>query len=423
MQENTHTEPSEVAISVQSVSKTFRLPHERHTSVKGALINFARRKKGFEKQQVLRDISFDIRKGEFFGIVGRNGSGKSTLLKLLAGIYVPDSGQLHVRGKLTPFIELGVGFNPELTGRENVFLNGALLGFNRKEMTAMYDDIVNFAELERFMDQKLKNYSSGMQVRLAFSIATRVQTSILLIDEVLAVGDAIFQQKCFDYFKELKRRKKTVVFVSHDAGALRQFCDRGILIEGGRLVMEGQIGDVVNQYQDILNEHEAAQDERAASSTTKAKEKRWGTRDMEVLSLKVSGKHDAAQKIFTDHDDIITVTATYQSNIALKDPNYGITVNDSAGQQVFASSTDWKEVKTGSVEDGSVTEVTWEIPNVFNTGKFEINPAVSSANGATIFDWRDGFGSFKVRKAMSSTAFINANHSLHIKALKTQNKE
>jgi ABC-2 type transport system ATP-binding protein len=226
----------EVAIKVEKVSKTFKLPHEKNTSIKSAVVNFYRRKRSFEAQEVLKNVSFEIKKGEFFGIVGRNGSGKSTLLKMLAGIYIPTDGEIHVKGKLTPFIELGVGFNPELTGRENVFLNGALLGFNRSEMQAMYDDIVSFAELERFMDQKLKNYSSGMQVRLAFSIAIRANTDILLLDEVLAVGDAVFQQKCFDYFKELKKEKKTVVFVSHDANALLQYCDRGILIENGELI-------------------------------------------------------------------------------------------------------------------------------------------------------------------------------------------
>jgi len=195
------------AIKVEHITKTFKLPLEKHTSLKSYLVN-AGKKGGYEKQTVLDDVSFEVKKGEFFGIVGRNGSGKSTMLKILAGIYSPSKGSIDVQGKLTPFIELGVGFSPELTGRENVFLNGALLGFNRKEMEAMYDDIVAFAELGRFMDQKLKNYSSGMQVRLAFSIATRVDTDILLIDEVLAVGDAIFQQKCFDYFKELKKRKK-----------------------------------------------------------------------------------------------------------------------------------------------------------------------------------------------------------------------
>ena len=180
------SQKDEVAIKVSHVSKSFKLPHEKSNSVKSIVVN-PLKKRTYERQEVLKDINFEIKKGEFFGIVGRNGSGKSTLLKLLAGIYSPDKGSIQVNGKLTPFIELGVGFNPELTGRENVFLNGALLGFNRKEMSTMYDEIVEFAELEKFMDQKLKNYSSGMQVRLAFSIAIRAKSDILILDEVLAV--------------------------------------------------------------------------------------------------------------------------------------------------------------------------------------------------------------------------------------------
>jgi len=183
----------DVAIKVSNLSKTFILPHEKQDSLKGALMNIFS-SKTFETQDVLEGLDLEINKGEFFGIVGKNGSGKSTLLKLMAGIYTPTEGNIEVRGSLIPFIELGVGFNPELSGRENVFLNGALLGFTRKQMSAMYEEIVDFAELERFMDQKLKNYSSGMQVRLAFSIAIRADSDILLLDEVLAVGDEAFQK-------------------------------------------------------------------------------------------------------------------------------------------------------------------------------------------------------------------------------------
>jgi ABC-2 type transport system ATP-binding protein len=240
---NDHT-----VIKVENASKFFKLPHEKNTSIKSAALNFYKSKRTFEKQQALKDISFEVKKGEFFGIVGRNGGGKSTLLKLLAGIYSTSKGGISVRGKLTPFIELGVGFNPELTGRENVFLNGALLGFNRKEMNGMYDDIVDFAEIERFMDQKLKNYSSGMQVRLAFSIAIRARSDILLLDEVLAVGDAAFQQKCYDYFEELKRQKKTVVFVTHDMSAVRRFCTRAIYIKDGELIKEGSPFEIAETY-------------------------------------------------------------------------------------------------------------------------------------------------------------------------------
>lgn len=239
---------NDIAIKIDHVSKDFKLPHEKVNSVKSIAVNFHRRKKSYEMQHALKDISFEIKKGEFFGIVGRNGSGKSTLLKLLANIYVPTSGNVQVNGQLTPFIELGVGFNMELSGRENVFLNGALLGFSRKEMAAMYNDIVDFAELEKFMDQKLKNYSSGMQVRLAFSIAIRAQSDILLLDEVLAVGDAAFQQKCYNYFEELKRKNHTVVFVSHDMGAVRRFCTRAIYIKDGKITHQGSVSDIAEVY-------------------------------------------------------------------------------------------------------------------------------------------------------------------------------
>ena len=194
-----------IAIEVNKVSKIFKLPHEKQTSLKGTLIDLLRGGgRSYEEQRALKNVSFSVKEGEFFGVVGRNGSGKSTLLKMLAGIYSPTQGNIQINGRLTPFIELGVGFNQELTGRENVFLNGALLGFSRKEMQLMYQEIVEFAELERFMDQKLKNYSTGMQVRLAFSISVRAKSDILLIDEVLAVGDISFQNKCLDYFQQLR---------------------------------------------------------------------------------------------------------------------------------------------------------------------------------------------------------------------------
>lgn len=235
-------------IAVTHLVKEFKLPHERHSSLKSTILNFYK-KKSFERFRALDDISFEVKRGEFFGIVGRNGSGKSTLLKLLANIYVPSSGQVTVDGRLTPFIELGVGFNPELTGRENVYLNGAILGLTEKEINEKYDEIVSFSELERFMDQKLKNYSSGMQVRLAFSIAIQAHNDILLIDEVLAVGDANFQRKCYKVFKEIKKSGKTVVFVTHDMGAVQDFCDRALMIEDSKVVMIGKPREVALRYE------------------------------------------------------------------------------------------------------------------------------------------------------------------------------
>ncbi len=216
--------------------------------MKSLIVHPLRSRQPKNKFHALKGVSFEVKKGEFFGIVGRNGSGKSTLLKILAGIYQPTDGSVKTDGKLVPFIELGVGFNPELTGKENVYLNGALLGFSKKEVDARYKDIVEFAELEDFMDQRLKNYSSGMQVRLAFSVATRAQADILLIDEVLAVGDADFQRKCFDYFKALKKSGVTVVFVTHDMSAVKEYCDRVILVEDGVIRSEGDASVVSKEY-------------------------------------------------------------------------------------------------------------------------------------------------------------------------------
>lgn len=237
-----------VAISVKNLHKSFKLPTEQTSGLKQAIFNRLRGIKGYKEQKVLKGLDFEIKKGEFVGIIGRNGSGKSTLLKILAGIYYPEKGEVTINGNLVPFIELGVGFNPELTGRENVYLNGALLGFSNSEMDKMYDDIWEFAELKPFQDQKLKNYSSGMQVRLAFSIAIRAKGDILLLDEVLAVGDAAFQQKCNHYFQELKQTNQTVILVTHTMDNVRKFCDRAILIDDGKIVKDGDPNTVADAY-------------------------------------------------------------------------------------------------------------------------------------------------------------------------------
>lgn len=243
-----------IAIKVQGVSKTFK-DQASATTIKHSFIELGRKiagkpeqhkKKGFT---ALKDISFEVKKGEFFGIVGRNGSGKSTLLKMIAGVYSPTSGNIQVNGQLTPFIELGVGFNPELNGKDNVYLNSALLGFTHKQTDAMYKDIVEFAELEQFMDTKLKNYSSGMQVRLAFSVAIRAKSDILLLDEILAVGDEAFQRKCNIFFDKIKKDKtKTIVLVTHDMGSIKKYCDKAVLIKDGVILNNGSPEDVANEY-------------------------------------------------------------------------------------------------------------------------------------------------------------------------------
>lgn len=261
-----------IAVKIDHVSKFFRLPTEATQSLRTSLVNRFKGIKGYKEQHVLKDISFEVEKGDFFGIVGRNGSGKSTLLKIISEIYVPEKGTVTIDGKLVSFIELGVGFNPELTGRENVYMNGAMLGFSTEEIDTMYDDIVEFAELEEFMNQKLKNYSSGMQVRLAFSVAIKAQGDILILDEVLAVGDEAFQRKCNDYFMERKKSGKTTILVTHDMNAVKKYCNKAVLIEDGLIKVVGAPDDVANQYSldnasqkkalndDFTAEHEAISD-------------------------------------------------------------------------------------------------------------------------------------------------------------------
>lgn len=238
----------EIAISVKDIHKNFVLPQHKNTSLKQAAVNIVR-KNNVTTQKVLDGVSFDIYKGEFFGIVGRNGSGKSTLLKLIAGVYTPTSGSIEMNGGLTPFIELGVGFNPELSGKDNVFLNGALLGYTRKQMEAMYDEIVEFAEIEEHMDKKLKNYSSGMQVRLAFSIAIKAKNDILIFDEVLAVGDEAFQKKCMAVFREYRDNKQTVILVTHSMDNVTTLCSRALMLEDGKIVTVGDVKKVAEAYQ------------------------------------------------------------------------------------------------------------------------------------------------------------------------------
>lgn len=356
--------PEEIAIKVANLSKTFRLPHEKQNSIKSSLINF--RKRGFEKQVALKNVNFEIKKGEFFGIVGRNGSGKSTLLKLLAGIYTPSKGTVTVNGRLTPFIELGVGFNPELTGRDNVFLNGALLGFSRNEMAAMYDEIVEFAELERFMDQKLKNYSSGMQVRLAFSIAIRADTAILLIDEVLAVGDQSFQEKCFDYFIRVKESDKTVVFVTHDMSNVERFCDRVYVLDKDRTA-NGlyAIPEAVSRYNQLNHE------KTKVTSINKRTQK-----GIHISGVRLLGKDGSQTNSFVQGEELNLVVDFVNSKDKPEPLTIGVAFYDK--DNINLAGPNSKKV----LMPISAKQVRYTIPELpFNMGEYYVTVAVLDKSG------------------------------------------
>lgn len=321
-----------IAVKVDHVSKFFKLPTEATQSLRTALVNRFKGIKGYKEQHVLKDVSFEVEEGDFFGILGRNGSGKSTLLKIISQIYVPEKGSVTVNGKLVSFIELGVGFNPELTGRENVYMNGAMLGFTPEEIDGMYDDIVEFAELKEFMNQKLKNYSSGMQVRLAFSVAIKAQGDVLILDEVLAVGDEAFQRKCNDYFMERKKSGKTTILVTHDMGAVKKYCNKAVLIEDGLVKAYGEPYDVANQYS--FDNAVVAERTEAAEKDAEEEVKEVATPITDfhatLLSSPQISPNDWIEIEFT-----YTVSKDMQSHIALSfidiDTNFGL-YNDNSIQ-------------------------------------------------------------------------------------------
>ncbi len=393
------------AIKVKNVYKDFKLPHLKKNSFKSmftGVFDRSQKHKSYEAQHALKDISFDIKKGEFFGIVGRNGSGKSTLLKMIAGIYQPTQGSIKIEGKLVPFIELGVGFNPELTGRENVYLNGALLGFSKKEIDGKYKDIVDFAELERFMDQKLKNYSSGMQVRLAFSMAIRAEADILLVDEVLAVGDADFQRKCFEYFKTLKREKKTVVFVSHSMEAIREYCSRAMLIEKSEILGIGSAESIAQHYVRLFTED--PQDKQKQPQN----DNRWGNRVVTIESIDV---HLTSSSI--------TITEVIKANESIDSPIAGIRIRNNAGQEITGSNTKIERSNLPDLEKGQKLTLEWRMPNILSDGAYIIDPAIVFADEITVCDWWNEATTFKIMRDRRLPYPIDPGFTVHIKGAKT----
>lgn len=365
----------DIALRVSNVSKSFKLPTERSGSLKNALFDLVRGVHGYRIQHVLKDISFEVNKGDFFGIVGRNGSGKSTLLKIISQIYTPDSGSVEVNGKLVPFIELGVGFNPELTGRENVYLNGAMLGFSHDEIDEMYDDIVNFAELNDFMEQKLKNYSSGMQVRLAFSVAIKSRGDILVLDEVLAVGDEAFQKKCQDYFMQAKQQKKTIILVTHSMPDVRKYCNKAMLIQDGMIAKIGDADEVASAYSAMFND--AIEQNQKAVSVSESVDTD-SSNALETCSVDVSDVRGRAVDNFNMRENFL-VRTHFTCHDILHDVVCTIDVIDALGRKMFSSSTvslhELEVVNSGS------HDVIFNIENLLPFGDYTINYSISDSTG------------------------------------------
>jgi ABC-type polysaccharide/polyol phosphate transport system ATPase subunit len=382
------------AIRAEGVSKTFRIPHEHvHTLKEKALHPF--RRTGHEDLHALRGVSFDVQPGEFYGIVGRNGSGKSTLLKCLAGIYRADGGGIYISGRVSTFIELGVGFNPDLAAYDNVLLNATMLGLSTREARRRYDAIIDFAELHDFVDLKLKNYSSGMMVRLAFSVMIQVDADVLLIDEVLAVGDAAFQQKCYDEFTRIRRSGATVCLVTHDMSAVQRFCDRAMLLERGRAVEIGDPQRVGNRYLELnfSKEARAAQAGETAADLEPSVEQDRGTRFTEGSAEIADAWFENASGKRTDvlaGGQPCTFVMRVRFHQAVEDPLFGFELNtvDDPRPTVVVSSL-WTDPHTGEFEQGEEITVRMDLVNVFAADRYEVSAAVARHDA-----WIDRFNRF-----------------------------
>jgi ABC-type polysaccharide/polyol phosphate transport system ATPase subunit len=380
------------AIVVQGVSKTFRLPRVQvHTLKERALHPF--RFRDYDELQAVRDVSFEVADGEMFGIVGRNGSGKSTLLKCLAGIYRVDQtergGELEVRGRLSPFIELGVGFNQDLTARDNVIINAIMLGLTQKEARRRFDEIIAFAELEDFLDLKLKNYSSGMYVRLAFSVAVQVDADVLLIDEVLAVGDSAFQQKCFDEFHRLRDQRKTIVLVTHDMGSVSRLCDRAMLMERGEIVCMGDPDRVAREYHELNFG-------RQPGASNEGGEQRYGDRGAEIVDAWIEDESEQRTGAVAQREQF-SLCMQIEFHEDLQDPIFGFRLTNELGQITVAARTDWDHGPSGRFVTGQRTQVRMRLTNVLAPGRYMFTPGISrSGLGGDALDIREHYTSLIV---------------------------
>jgi ABC-type polysaccharide/polyol phosphate transport system ATPase subunit len=393
------------AIRFENVSKCFITYHERPRSFQELLVNLFRDGER-EELWALRDVSFTVERGETLGLIGQNGSGKSTALKLISGILQPTSGRVEVAGRLSALIELGAGFHPDLTGRENIFLNGSLLGLTRKEMQARFDEIVEFSELGRFIDVPLKHYSSGMQMRLGFAIATCVDPDVLLVDEVLAVGDEGFQRKCLARINSFRGTDKAIVFVSHDLGAVRELCDRVIWLEDGRVMADGAAHEVVGRYLAWVGERE---EQRLASQEPEPQDERvrWGTGEAEILAVRLLDAAHQECHLF-DPEGAMVIEMEYRARQPIAEAVFGIGLFRDDGTHCYGTNTHLEghvlSLEPGYGQVQVIIERLALLP-----GTYTVDVAVHAPNGHPYDYWR-GCQSFAVRSAVEDTGVFRPRH-------------
>jgi ABC-type polysaccharide/polyol phosphate transport system ATPase subunit len=392
------------ALEIEQLTKTFRIPHQRYSTLKERALHPMRARR-FDELHAVDGVSATIEQGEFFGIVGRNGSGKSTLLKCVAGIYEADAGYVAVHGRLSPFIELGVGFNPELTARENVLINAIMLGLTRRQARERFDEIIAFAGLEEFLDLKLKNYSSGMSVRLAFSVAIQVDADVLLVDEVLAVGDAAFQQKCFEEFYRLKDEGRTIVLVTHDMSAVERFCERAMLLERGRMVALDEPHVIARAYN--------RQNFAGAGQTNDAA--RGVHAGLPATVEDAWFENDAGERVTSlAQDELLTICMEAAFHEPVEEPVFALHVRSEGRHQVFATSTWQHGARTGDFAPGERATFRARVYNWLAAGRYTLTPTVARHGGADVLDVQEGLASLFVHGGRSSGSVVEFPHELDL---------
>ena len=399
-------------VVAEKVTKTFRLPHEQVHTLKERVLHPLRGKR-IDELNALRDVSFAVREGEFFGIVGRNGSGKSTLLKCLAGVYRTDSGRILHRGRMATFIELGVGFNPDLTARDNVVINAIMLGLTPNEARRRYDAVIDFAELREFEDLKLKNYSSGMYVRLAFATMIQVDADILLIDEVLAVGDVSFQQKCHEVLGDIRRRGRTILFVTHDMATVEAHCDRALLLERGDPVECGEPNRIARMY-DRLNFN------RQTDSPTGADELRMGDGAGTVVDAWFEDEH-GSRSVTIERGRLCTVHVVAEFNVPAEQPVLGFGIGNEHTPRVFTTTSLRQEGETGHFAAGERAELVTELTMPLAPGRYSLTPFVThQGTRSRLMDLRESWVPITIIGERAGEGLVDVPHEARVRRLETE---
>jgi len=388
------------AIEVRNVSKRFRLSHERYPSLKERIIHFGR--VPYEDFWAVRDASFEIEDGHTVGLLGHNGSGKSTLLKCIAGILQPTEGEIVTRGRLAALLELGAGFHPELTGRENIYMNGSILGLSRKDVDRVFDEVVAFAELERFIDMQVRHYSSGMYVRLGFAVAVNVDPEILLVDEVLAVGDEAFQRKCLERVARFQREGRTIVFVTHAADLVRRICDRAIVLDHGSIVMDALPGEAVRSFREHLAHGESgiaqpdlapAEEQRELTHGERLAARATHTVRIDEVIIEFPGRSEGRAHLLPD--ECMTVRVRYHASEPTDDLLFGIAIDDDEGHHLFGTNTRILGVEVPKADgDGEMSFSFERVPLL--DGTYLVTLAIQTSDEGTVYDWHEQRYRFEV---------------------------